>query len=347
MIKSDGTLLDLRWIKAGGGNVEYHVDAWPVPGSPLEQQQIFPTLEQPEGFPMSAGNGGGFIKDGSQVWIRSQDQKQFRIWDVETGKVLRTITTTLEENEIEKDADFDNRLWRTRRRIVNDEKDTEFLLELIDEKSTTAPVSLLMTSTTSVSLAGFSRDGTRVVTATVRAPFRVFVFHTADGKMIAEFPVPQEILPIYNSSSFRSNQLSRTGRYLLMYDSVYDLNAKPPTVFWKCPEHSFGHFATRLLGDERHIVVRLVDRYEVWDWQKNEKRITIFLLPEKQWFVFNHETHCWNNSQYANRYVDFLHRDAAGKKEWVVPNLYEYRAEWENDPSKAGLGDTAKRPAEK
>ena len=337
-IRSDGTLLMLS-SRSGGGGIEHHVEAFPITGSPLEKQQTFDSFEQIDDF--NQGYGAGFIDDGSHVWMLASDRRTLRIWNAQTGKVVRTITPKPEAGPNVFFLDSDNGLWRVRWQLTNDEKDTEYQLESIGAESSTAPVTLRMTQTTNVFVGGFSTDDSRIAIASRETPSRAFVFGTADGKKVAEILVPEDRTHLFNSD--RILQLSRSGRYLLLYDQVYDLSAKSPEVKWECPTHSAGYFEARLLGDERHIVVRLVDRYEVWDWQSDSKKVTIFLLPEKQWFVFNHETRCWNNSKFAHRYVEFLHRDKSGIEEWVVPHVYEYRAEWDNDPTKAGLSDLSKR----
>ena len=177
-------------------------------------------------------------------------------------------------------------------------------------------------------------------------PQRVIVWNTADGEQVASFETPSDI-PTLDAARSSQLQLSRSGQFLLVYDRIYDIDARSINTVWKAQDHSTVYFGSGLLGDEQHIVMRLGDRYEVWDWRKNEKRMTIFLLPQKQWMVFNHETDCWNGSNFAFRHVEFLFRDANGKEEWVVPPIYEHRTGWENDPSKAGLSDLARRPPDK
>jgi hypothetical protein len=213
---------------------------------------------------------------------------------------------------------------------TNDGDDTEVMLESIGAQSTSAPV-LLHTPGT---FRGMSRDNTHVVTQR-SDPYRALLWNTASGEKIAEIPVPENKLPLYLSD--KNIELSRTGQYLLLYDQVYDWNAKSPTLQWECPTHSPGYFNAGVPGDERHIVVRRGDRYEVWDWREKQKRMTIYLLPEEKWLMFNHETHCWNNSPGAYPFMELLHRDAKDSKEWITPYRYISRAKWENDHTNAGL----------
>ena len=186
---------------------------------------------------------------------------------------------------------------------------------------------------------GVSADDSRMVAQLLGSTARVIVCDTADGKQVTNFTIPKEISEIFPNQTITWTQLSHSGRYLLVYDRVYDLDAKTPKLIWQAHEHSTVNYKSALLGDERHVVMRVSDRYEVWDWRKNEKRMTIFLLPQKQWMLFNHETRCWNGSNFAFRHVEFLFRDADGNEEWVVPFVYESRTGWENAPKKAGLSD--------
>ena len=263
-----------------------------------------------------------------------------RFWNVKTGKIIRTVEKTDADRSLHSYPD--NQLLIRARKPKSGNR-FEFLIESLTSSPDKEVVTATVVDEKTPVVAGLSADDSRLAVTTFGKP-RVLVFDTQSGRQLREVLIPGEIAELEPRYHFNSVALSRSGRYLLYYDRVYDLDAKSPNTVWQAPEHSVAFYKAGFLGDERHVVMRLGARYELWDWQENKKRLSIFLLPQEQWMVFNHETHNWNGSNFAFRHVEFLYRAANDKEEWVVPFIYEKRTQWENEPAQAGLADLRNRP---
>ena len=141
-------------------------------------------------------------------------------------------------------------------------------------------------------------------------------------------------------------QFSQSENYLLTGRKIWNVESRQ--LLWECPEPSHasgvGHSyrAAHLFDDERHILIQQDAQYQIWAWEKNKKRATILLLPNRYWAFFNHETGHYTESVLAFQSLRFQHMDQAGKQVWLSRSQYEKQTGWKNDPSRAGLSDLAK-----
>jgi hypothetical protein len=89
--------------------------------------------------------------------------------------------------------------------------------------------------------------------------------------------------------------------------------------------------------DEEHVAIAMDATVSIWNWRKNRKRATIFLMPDDNWAFVNHETQHWKGSQGADRYLRYVYHDSVRGTVALTSAYYRRETGWKNDPAKAGL----------
>lgn len=161
------------------------------------------------------------------------------------------------------------------------------------------------------------------------------------GRLLAEVKtgVPANIIwPTFSASS----------RYLLTSRQIWDLQTPSiPTLVWEAPpDHApwWPHRGAGWFPDEVHVAINQDSQVQFWDWQKNVKLATLFLLPDDEWAFVNHLTHHARLSLFANRHLRCLFRDASDKERWLSPADYAKASSWKNGPEQAGI-DLSNKPS--
>lgn len=138
---------------------------------------------------------------------------------------------------------------------------------------------------------------------------------------------------------------SRSSRLLLVTREVWDVSKLPPTKLWECPDPDHGamnlnHASWRsgvLFDDDRHVALMQDSQMLIFDWRKNEKLATLYLLPDSEWLFFNHRTGHYNSSPLAFKYMQCRREKPDGHSEWLSLSRFEKVSGWKNDPAKAGV----------
>jgi WD40 repeat protein len=187
-------------------------------------------------------------------------------------------------------------------------------------------------------------DGNVIATANDHGFNPFFLWDAWSGKLLSTF----EASPDGMSGSI-AVEFSPSGRYLLISRQVWEVsNPASPTEFWTCPEddHAFGdHIYYRwgkFLPDERHVIVGHDAEFQIWDILEKDKikakKLTIYLLPDSQWVMFNHRTHHWSASSLAGQFMQLRLNDSeTGISMWLTPIKYQDRTGFKPDATKAGL----------
>ena len=136
-------------------------------------------------------------------------------------------------------------------------------------------------------------------------------------------------------------EFSASGRYLLATRQIWDMQTmqkiwEPPSSNRsKGPVSLYGFRLGTIFPDERHVVIALDGQHQIWDFLKNEKKATLYFLPQREWAFVNHETGHWKGSQLAYQYLQFKVKSSSGRTEWVSPTRYRKITGWESEPRKA------------
>lgn len=299
-------------------------------------------------------NRAGFYRQGKRLWVWHRHEKStdppkalIREWDTATGKLLKT--SKYESKDV---TSYDglvqtvvanphgNNLAIGRLKNVSN-----YEIELSRSKLS-KPLRFSVAIRQLASQSHFSHFGLRLalsandrrLAAVNIIPETAIVWDAQSGKRIASVRLPAATEKMYVNDLSCPFQLSSSGRYLLLHDAVWDVDASPPRVVWKVDQvYAWHYFFAALSGDERHIVVRVRDQIQIWDWRANKKRATIFLLPDTQWLCWNHETGHYSYSQLGRIDVRFAAKNNPEPNEWFDYRKYAEKTGWKNDPSKAGL----------
>jgi len=174
----------------------------------------------------------------------------------------------------------------------------------------------------------------------------IHLFDPETGKLLSTFKTGLEYpAPVYL-------EFSPTGRYLLVTRHIWDVSdLAVPHEVWTCPEddHAFGvGLGFRwgaFLPDDRHVLIGQDAQLQVWDFLSKEKdktkakKLSIHLLPDNQWVMINHTTRHWTSSLLAGQFLRLPFSDPkTGTTEWLSPVKYQDRTGFIPDPKKVGLG---------
>ena len=89
---------------------------------------------------------------------------------------------------------------------------------------------------------------------------------------------------------------------------------------------SGGYFTWRnaiWFPDGEHILIAQDGKFLIYNWRDNQLLMTIYLLPESEWAMMNHQTGCWKGSGLAFQYLECRDKQKNGKNPWLTVREYE------------------------
>ena len=311
----------------------------------------------------------GWLADGRVVWIANTTGTKSGashhaicgLWDVQTGKPIDEVTAS-KGCSVAVDTDPLGHRLAVFTSVKSEPASYDKAVASLYSRIVKQPGKILLPLATGQKFAvtipqaraAVSSDGQRIAVIVARdktsfdgQPLRneVNIWDATSGKLLQTFAIPDRLarrLDRRGYPNYRPREIlefSRTGRYLLIHDTIWDTHTKSPKVIWRhpAPGPSLRYFWADMFDDNRHIAVRVLNEFQIWDWRTNRKRMTITVLPDKQWFVWNHETNCYRGSPAAGDYIRFAGTEKPKSFDWVSPRQYAKLTGWKNDEMKAGL----------
>lgn len=331
-------LQNARWvadIPAGGfvlkdGSVrqvnrQRRIVSWPDLDSLHEQPIEIVKLEDAEQY-----SGFTWSENEKLVWATATSQQvQIRFWDATTGRVVRTTLLQMEDNKNTHKC-YPPVVTANGRFVTAGFPYPDGRLAIWNNGK------LAFVFKASIGNAGRSRyvlsnGGRRVAVHTESDGSNVRVLDARTGKLECLLKTNQRFVTSWDFLEFDA-----TGQYLLINRNVWDV--RKAEIVWECPEaeRAIGGFTQFRFGafihDGRYALVGQDGRYDLWDWRKNKKVLSLHPLPEDQWVMINHVT-----GHYAGSLSAFKHVRLKIKSLWTTPAGFRRLTGWETDPKQVGL----------
>ncbi|MFQ5731213.1 MAG: WD40 repeat domain-containing serine/threonine-protein kinase [Planctomycetaceae bacterium] len=278
-----------------------------------------------------------WTRNGQRVYSESSDRKTIRIWDAKTGGIVASHSVPVDS------VDWIRPQWLT----AADDGGSVVALGTTGNRNRVHVMRQESTKTATTDIANAYNDARLAINGDGT---RLSQFHYEGNRIRVrtwDLGTRKEMWSqITNDRSWRyhvTGDYSPSGKYLLVVREILDAESGKP--LWRFPEpdhwsHGYSQIADHfgdIFPDDRHVLITVDAQFQIWDFRDNKKKATIFLLPDRESLLFNHETGHWNATPAALQYVRLRH-DIGKKAFWLSAGKHAESSGWKNDPTKAGLG---------